>query len=1075
MRSFIKSHRRTASSTSEVGEPPFKPPLVFTNQSPLASPVVPHISSFQPPSPIQGSLSVPSSPKRLLRPIRDFLSKKPHEMRDRAPGDSRGEASNEVIGEVRCETFSDNLASLPPQLLLAMPIHPKVRVGSFENLLRLNDGARRLETRPMSEPLQPPVSYSPDASASALSVQTSQGTLELASVAKEAEDDSDSSSSSKFSFENAIGGRNTSVKYYKKPETGTVGEILRQGLFRRQKSVYMSDVVVDDDLDDDVNDFEGEEYDDTEELFNRKLFSSDEEIEGEVYADGYADDGESDDYAELTENGITELKESGYTRPIDAYSDLEDDYAELMWNANEPSVNSSSGLVRLYITDLTSKPGGEDENGSGKFWEADQQIKANPGDNANGANKTIPGTNSDTSRPLPSINYGDPTVFKPLPVISDFTSTAKPLPISKDFRVSRSLSAINSANQTSKASSDIDSQNKALPRARTSIQLSKALPAINTNLYSLAELIPANKHLQESLPVDRTFHSSSMSTTLQRSLPMDNLQSLPTAHPSSPILSSDFFSNFLLSRSNSSGSSPDNHHPLFRLASSLDPSSSSSQALQLQDAIAFTELVAEPVTPTRNGFFKGLSNRLNGQFLAVDDFDVSPGDKSPLINGLTFGSGRIRGRPRENFSLADSSLQESLDELARIQSVEPDVNMTTVSCAFAENLMDLNDLSMSETTVRMTPLEELDALFPVSSGVSEKLSTLLPKMNLVDINTDSTDGFSLLPKTLVDKEFSQELGLFPKMDPITRTSIPSEDAPPSKNHSAISDELKNFLPNPVNTALSERSHRLSQKTPAASDELKAILPNHDISSRLRATLPKNPDIALSKRANATPSTSLALSETLNNLLPRNPALSQSSATSSNPHTLRPSDNPMGSVDRMVRSRSVKVSHLSDHFDSDLTFLKSKYSWYDEGPPDLPPANRNSTGTFDDSLLDEINQLPEDFDFSERLEPERQPALYKSKSFRGRPVKAVSDTNVSLNRIETGSKTVTFFNLGTKGDSSLSLGSKESLFTEIAEEMWGDALTPVSSHPQPWLSPITEADSPVVIRHKHGESIWQGEV
>lgn len=121
--------------------------------------------------------------------------------------------------------------------------------------------------------------------------------------------------------------------------------------------------------------------------------------------------------------------------------------------------------------------------------------------------------------------------------------------------------------------------------------------------------------------------------------------------------------------------------------------------------------------------------------------------------------------------------------------------------------------------------------------------------------------------------------------------------------------------------------------------------------------------------------------------------------------------PQSSVQR---TPSMKVLQLASTMDQDLTFLKSKYSWYDEGVErpsarrTLRTLQRDSTGTFDELWLDEVNNLSDDNDGRSPATP-LHPGPKSSHSAHKQPVRAVVDHTPVLQRIETQRKTVTFFN------------------------------------------------------------------
>lgn len=105
-----------------------------------------------------------------------------------------------------------------------------------------------------------------------------------------------------------------------------------------------------------------------------------------------------------------------------------------------------------------------------------------------------------------------------------------------------------------------------------------------------------------------------------------------------------------------------------------------------------------------------------------------------------------------------------------------------------------------------------------------------------------------------------------------------------------------------------------------------------------------------------------------------------------------------------------------------TVSGKRYSWCSEASQedDGYPAGRGAEDTGaqrrqnDDELLDEINQIPEDYEFDKRkTKTNTMPHLtddwlWRSSSFNKRPVKAIMDYKMANNKIETGGKTVTFY-------------------------------------------------------------------
>lgn len=102
----------------------------------------------------------------------------------------------------------------------------------------------------------------------------------------------------------------------------------------------------------------------------------------------------------------------------------------------------------------------------------------------------------------------------------------------------------------------------------------------------------------------------------------------------------------------------------------------------------------------------------------------------------------------------------------------------------------------------------------------------------------------------------------------------------------------------------------------------------------------------------------------------------------------------------------------------------------------------SGNALEEDLLDEVNMLPEDYDVDDRHEEEDLPQFFRSNSYNKKPKKALLENSFQKNKIETSSKTVTFYNKNNSLQSELSnsrstsrVGSFKSTTsgTSIAEE------------------------------------------
>ncbi|KAG7819122.1 hypothetical protein KL928_002990 [Ogataea angusta] len=121
----------------------------------------------------------------------------------------------------------------------------------------------------------------------------------------------------------------------------------------------------------------------------------------------------------------------------------------------------------------------------------------------------------------------------------------------------------------------------------------------------------------------------------------------------------------------------------------------------------------------------------------------------------------------------------------------------------------------------------------------------------------------------------------------------------------------------------------------------------------------------------------------------------------------PSSSDIQDLVTRFRSSSIKYHQLKSSDRDELEFLNQRYSWY----PDDELPKREAL----DSLLDEINEIPEDFDFeSERSLPQRTVSPVMRKQRRKQLLKSrtkfnyAGTPNPSNDRIETSNRTITLF-------------------------------------------------------------------
>lgn len=132
----------------------------------------------------------------------------------------------------------------------------------------------------------------------------------------------------------------------------------------------------------------------------------------------------------------------------------------------------------------------------------------------------------------------------------------------------------------------------------------------------------------------------------------------------------------------------------------------------------------------------------------------------------------------------------------------------------------------------------------------------------------------------------------------------------------------------------------------------------------------------------------------------------------------------GNLDGAKKDKSIRKNPVANLLQTKRTASGKRYSWcesesfHDDEAPSAPIDNEKASlerRNSDEELLDEINQIPEDYDFeSQKVSNNHLSASYlegaflRSNSFKKRPVKAIMDHKFANNKIETAGKTVTFY-------------------------------------------------------------------
>lgn len=124
-------------------------------------------------------------------------------------------------------------------------------------------------------------------------------------------------------------------------------------------------------------------------------------------------------------------------------------------------------------------------------------------------------------------------------------------------------------------------------------------------------------------------------------------------------------------------------------------------------------------------------------------------------------------------------------------------------------------------------------------------------------------------------------------------------------------------------------------------------------------------------------------------------------------------------DEKIDFKAVNLSNVQSKSEPEHTVLKKT-----ETPIEPERMDFETTiSTLDKDLIDEANQLPEDYNF-EDYEYNRFPnspindaVLFRSNSYNKKPSKSVADNNLLSNKIETINKTITFYRSNSTGQQS----------------------------------------------------------
>lgn len=272
---------------------------------------------------------------------------------------------------------------------------------------------------------------------------------------------------------------------------------------------------------------------------------------------------------------------------------------------------------------------------------------------------------------------------------------------------------------------------------------------------------------------------------------------------------------------------------------------------------------------------------------------------------------------------------------------------------------------------------------------------------------------------LIDDNFDEDMNYYDEFDD------DYNDDEEIFNKKYFSDDEEEFVP--------------KKKQPS----IKKILQNDKVTptNSIKTDITPTNSVLSSTRGEITPKNSFTAH--------KNTALNHSNSQLRSNSTSRPTD------DLLKPRRSLKYHQLSTTYDQDIP--QNRYSWFsDEEDGHHHNEFTNSSHSYD-SLLDEINDIPEDFEFHSKAEV---PIRSKSMNSSIRRNKSVYEDTPQNTKFESHNKTVTLFSRPSRQSSVKSNDSSE----QQQQQQFG-YLTPNGSFTMPTpgfvngqnneLSPITE--------------------
>lgn len=394
----------------------------------------------------------------------------------------------------------------------------------------------------------------------------------------------------------------------------------------------------------------------------------------------------------------------------------------------------------------------------------------------------------------------------------------------------------------------------------------------------------------------------------------------------------------------------------------------------------------------------------NSDYLQL--YDLS----SPIINGLTIGNNLDHRYPRRGNSQRDSSSKRDFYNLTSNIHIKPLSSDKPDRDVFKRRILRSFHSSLSDDLNYIIP-EKVSSMELVSNRII-KVEEPFPVANATQKGSETTVASSELSKSIntsVPSKATARLSIIEMMDLLgsletNNTAVDQSDLKESKRLSI--SNMMSFL----------SSIETNQEPKLASTIDKET---RDHNRRSIADMMATLSVLESNTSDGTNEAKRKSITHMMNLLSR---LDDENEKYEFKETVQPEKKSKNPIVRLNLEKVDNTKRYSWFNNDEMINFKSKDSLAKPVPVYLTDEELDEANNYqlDQELLDEVNQLPEDFDFEEHeLQKKLQkPAIdlgfYRSNSYNKKPIRAIIDNNFSSNKIETMNKTVTFYRSNSSG-------------------------------------------------------------